>query len=187
MNNSCLLFRLFCLFVVFVCSHWYHYYLCNFPHSRTAISRKKTHSSAPRTFVHFIMEPLYKIYATAVGETPADISRTLRSLGVRLKQHELHMDPRPLLKLILSRFFGYPRGLVDMCVRHVRPPTVAGDLRVSLSYTGDQASATVTSMRSCRADGPLVMHVVKVILNALLLSLSVHRLLAKTMPHYPPR
>ena len=38
-----------------------------------------------RSFVQFIMEPLYKIYSQAVGEHPASFTRTLAEFGVTLK------------------------------------------------------------------------------------------------------
>ena len=41
--------------------------------------------STNRTFVHFIMEPLYKIYAQAVGEDTEALKETLASLGIFLK------------------------------------------------------------------------------------------------------
>lgn len=62
------------------------------------------------------------MYAQVVGETPEDLMVVLRNLGVKMKNKELHLDPRPLLKLTLRRFFGKPKGFVDMIVKHVPSP-----------------------------------------------------------------
>ena len=135
---------------------WYHD-----PES-SAITRKKPSSGAAvRTFVQYVLEPVYKIYAQAVGETPEDLSVTLRSLGVYLNSTETHLDPKPLLRLCLSRFFGYPRGFVEMVTKTVPSPIDAAATKVSMYYTGFQTSIAATAMRACKADGPLLANVVK--------------------------
>lgn len=67
------------------------------------------------------------MYAQVVGETPEDLMVVLRNMGVKMKNKELHLDPRPLLKLTLQRFFGKPKGFVDMIVKHV-PSPIEGNL-----------------------------------------------------------
>ena len=133
---------------------WYHD-----PNS-SAITKKKPHSSSSRTFVQYVLEPVYKIYSQAIGETPEDLQFTLKSLGIHMKGREINLDPKPLLKLALSRFFGYPRGFVEMIVKTIPSPLQGADNKVSLYYTGYQTSTVAQSMRECRADGPLVANVV---------------------------
>lgn len=133
-----------------------------------AISRKKTAgagSIAVRTFVQFILEPLYKIYAFGIGETPEDVTYLLKQLGVKLKSKELHLDPRPLLRLILTRFFGLPRGFVGMCVTHVPSPVENAATKVATDYSGFQTSHLAKAMRSCKLDAPLMINVVKLYNN----------------------
>lgn len=85
-------------------------------------TKKPTMEDQERTFVHFILEPLYKIYSAVLGEDAPQLTRTLHELGVRVKKDELYMDPKPLLRVILSRFFGSSSGLVDTVVDHVPSP-----------------------------------------------------------------
>lgn len=118
-------------------------------------------SSAQRTFVHFCLNPLYKIYAQCLGEEPEVLSRTLTHLGVTLKKSELHLDPRPLLKLVLARFFREATGFVDSVVRHVPSPIAGAAHKVATTYTGDQTSAVARAMRECDPKGPLMINVVK--------------------------
>lgn len=99
-----------------------------------------------RSFLHFILLPLYKLYSLIVSENPEALQGVLKSLGVRLTPRESHLDPQPLLKLCLSRYFAStsPSGLVDMCVRHFPPPclpqspsTSSGAwVKVPLNYLG---------------------------------------------------
>lgn len=116
---------------------------------------------AVRTFVEFVLDPIYKIYSQVIGGSPTELAQTMKKLRVPLKQKELHMDSKPLLRLSLSRFFGYPRGFVDMVLRHVPSPVDSASAIVEHSYTGLQSSSLAAGMRHCSSHGPLMMHVVK--------------------------
>ena len=52
-----------------------------------------------------------------------------------MKNKEMHLDPRPLLKLILSRFFGRPKGFVSMLVKHIPSPVDGAALKVVIITT----------------------------------------------------
>jgi U5 small nuclear ribonucleoprotein component len=134
---------------------WYH------DRKQGVFTKKRPTSSAPRTFVSYVLEPLYKIYSHSVGEGPQDLTAVLKRLGISLTSKELHLDPKPLLKLILSKFFGYPHGFVDMVVKHVPSPADNADMKVSSYYTGFQTSAVAKGMRATSSSGPLMIHVGK--------------------------
>ena len=93
-----------------------------------------------RAFVQFVLEPLYKLYSTVLGESAEGINAMLRSLGVKLSREQLHMNSRPLLRLALSRLFGTAEGIVDALVHHVRSPVAAASRKVAHSYTGPSAA-----------------------------------------------
>ena len=63
-------------------------------------------ADAPRSFVEFILEPLYKIFAQTVGDVDTTLPQTLDELGIFLTKTELSMNIRPLLRLVCQRFFG---------------------------------------------------------------------------------
>ena len=133
--------------------------------AKNTLTKAKPSNSSPRTFVQYVLEPLYKIYAQIVGETPEDLVAVFKQLKLKLTQSEVHSDPRPLLKLALSRFFGKPRGFVDMVVKHVPSPVEGAAMKVSSTYTGYMTSSIAESMRGCRSDGPLMCNVVKLYNN----------------------
>ena len=132
-----------------------------FSEEKNAFTKTKPGSSAVRTFVQYVLEPLYKIYAHVIGETPEDLLGIFKQLGIRMKSSEMHLDPRPLLKLALSRFFGKPAGFVDMVVRCVPSPVDGNDLKVTTTYTGYLTSPLAKGMRACNAGAPLMCNVVK--------------------------
>lgn len=100
-----------------------------------------------RTFCHFCLDPLYKLYSSILtGGTgdptksgPKELGSFLsRELGIKLRVSELQMDIEPLLALAAGRFFpnrGVPT-LVSMVTSNVSPPVAS-------------------------QDGPLIVHIVK--------------------------
>jgi 116 kDa U5 small nuclear ribonucleoprotein component len=88
-------------------------------------TRKQADPEQNRSFVHFILEPLYKLYTQVLSEETDSLKSTLHSLGISLKPVMYKMDVRPLLKAVLDQFFGPSVGLVDMISEHI-PSPVAG-------------------------------------------------------------
>ena len=66
-------------------------------------TRKQSDPEQNRTFVHFILEPLYKLYTQVLSEETDSLRETLRSLGIQLKPVMYKMDVRPLLKAVLDQ------------------------------------------------------------------------------------
>lgn len=71
---------------------WFH------PETRKFVTKQPTVTdedgdviSIPRSFVQFVLEPLYKIYAQVLGEEADVLASTLSALGVVLRRSELHL------------------------------------------------------------------------------------------------
>ncbi|KAK2570008.1 116 kDa U5 small nuclear ribonucleoprotein component [Acropora cervicornis] len=88
-------------------------------------TRKAPLSTSQRSFVEFILEPLYKIFSQVVGDADVCFPRLLDELGIHLSKSEMQMNIRPLLSLVCRRFFGDFTGFVDVCVQHVPSPKKA--------------------------------------------------------------
>lgn len=93
-----------------------------FNEATRTFTRKQADPESNRTFVHFILTPLYKIYSHVLSEETDELKETLASLGIKLKPVIYKMDVRPLLKVVLDQFFGPATGLVDMIVEHIPSP-----------------------------------------------------------------
>jgi U5 small nuclear ribonucleoprotein component len=91
-------------------------------------TRKQADPSSPRSFVHFILNPLYKLYSQVLSEETDSLKTTVEELGIKLKPVMYKMDVRPLLKAILDQFFGPATGVVDVIVEHI-PSPVASSLQ----------------------------------------------------------
>eukprot|EP01012_Entosiphon_sulcatum_P005136 TRINITY_DN1219_c0_g1_i1.p1 TRINITY_DN1219_c0_g1~~TRINITY_DN1219_c0_g1_i1.p1 ORF type:complete len:981 (+),score=225.34 TRINITY_DN1219_c0_g1_i1:31-2973(+) len=125
-------------------------------------SRRKGKSESgdddQRSFVHFILTPLYKIYSQVVGEEPKSLHPLLRELGVRLKREQFNWDVKPLLEAITSQFFGAPTGFVDMVLEHIPTPAASAQTKVTSLYTGSMEDEVAQSMMRCDASGPLMVY-----------------------------
>ncbi len=112
-------------------------------------TRKQSDPEHNRSFIQFILDPLYKLYSHVLSEETEELKETLHGLGIHLKPIMFKMDVRPLLKVILDQFFGPTTGLVDMIVEHIPSPVEAAAAKVCfvslLSYS-------CSSFRDCRSN-----------------------------------
>ncbi|KAK4550106.1 hypothetical protein LTR36_003073 [Oleoguttula mirabilis] len=130
------------------------------PRSRK-FTRKAQEERAKRSFVHFVLEPIYKLYSHTISESPDDLKKTLAELGITLKPSQLRANAKDLLKMVCEQFFGPATGLVEMVVQHIPSPKDGAKRMLENFYTGPQDSKTAASMLDCDPEGPLVVHVTK--------------------------
>lgn len=124
-------------------------------------SKKAQDAESKRSFVHFILEPLYKMYTAVLSSDTPTLKKTLASLGIHLKPAVFKIDVRPLLKIVLNQFFGPSQGFVDLVTEHVPSPREAASARLATAYTGPTEGPLYDAMAACDADGPLVVQVTK--------------------------
>lgn len=82
-------------------------------------NRKPTESNPNRSFVEFILDPLYKIIGYTLSEEKDSLKEILGKIGVELRLSEYKMDPKPLLKLVCGKFFGHFNSFVDVLLRKI--------------------------------------------------------------------
>lgn len=75
-----------------------------------------------RTFVQFILEPLYKILGYTVSEEKESLSPFLASLGVYLKKDSYTLNTKSLLKIVCQTMFGKLDCLVEAAVKCLHAP-----------------------------------------------------------------
>ncbi|KAJ3769456.1 P-loop containing nucleoside triphosphate hydrolase protein [Lentinula raphanica] len=132
-----------------------------FNHDTRKFSPKAADPEQARSFVVFILEPLYKLYSQVLSEETEPLRETLESLGIKLKPVMYKMDVRPLLKAVLDQFFGPSTGLVDVIVDHIPNPIDGAIDKVQGTYSGPQTSELATSMQMCDPSGPVMVQVTK--------------------------
>ncbi|WVR06266.1 hypothetical protein IAU60_003296 [Kwoniella sp. DSM 27419] len=132
-----------------------------FDGEKRKFTRKPADVESKRSFVHFILEPLYKLYTQVLSEDSETLKETLADLQITLKPAAYKMDVRPLLKVVLEAFFGPSVGLVDMITEFVPSPVDNAAEKVRHTYTGPLSSDLADSMNKCDSQGPTVVHVTK--------------------------
>lgn len=129
------------------------------PESRK-FSRKPIEAGAKRTFEHFILTPLYKIYTSVLEKEKDELADTLAKLRIYLKPATYKIDVKPLLETVCKLFFGEPSALVDAVLQHVKSPEDANRER---GFTGPRDSDVNRSMEKCDQNGPLIVHIAKLV------------------------
>ncbi|KAJ1327592.1 U5 small nuclear ribonucleoprotein component [Microdochium nivale] len=132
------------------------------PKKRT-FSRKPLagETRAARSFVNFVLEPIYKVFSVTISQSPEDLKESLESVGIVLKPSQYKLDAKILLKLVCEQFFGPSTGFVDMAVQHIPSPVAGAERMLERYYTGPLDTKAAESMRKCDQDGPLVMQITK--------------------------
>ncbi|TPX45586.1 hypothetical protein SeMB42_g03945 [Synchytrium endobioticum] len=123
--------------------------------------RKPLDSGSKRTFVHFILEPLYKLYAQVIGEDTETLKSTLTSLGIYLKKSQFGMNIKPLLRIVCEQFFGNANGFVDMIINQIPSPAENARNKIEFLYTGELTSLAAQSMIAADPHGPVMIYVTK--------------------------
>ncbi|PLB44689.1 putative U5 snRNP component [Aspergillus steynii IBT 23096] len=135
------------------------------PRSRK-FTRRGVDEGSKRTFVNFVLEPIYKLYSHTISESADDLKETLASVGINLKPSQLKSDAKVLLNLVCEQFFGPATGFVDMIIQNVPSPLEGSRKKLERHYTGPLNTKIAAAMTACNADGPLVIHVTKLFNNS---------------------
>lgn len=130
------------------------------PNSRK-FTRKGMEERSKRSFVHFVLEPIYKIYSHTLSESPEDLKGTLETLGIHLKPTQLKSDAKVLLQLVCEQFFGPVNGFADMVVEHVPSPVEGAKRQLEKYYTGPLDTKVGAAIEKCDQDGPVVVQISK--------------------------
>ncbi|CAN4103624.1 unnamed protein product [Withania somnifera] len=113
--------------------------------------KKPPASGVERSFVQFVLEPLYKIYSQVIGEHKKSVEATLAELGVTLCNAAYPC----------SAAFGTATGFTDMLVHHIPSAKAAAARKVEHIYTGPKDPAIYKAMEICDSSGPLMVNVMK--------------------------
>ena len=128
---------------------------------RRSFTRKGVEERSKRTFVNFVLEPIYKLYSHTISESPEDLSETLKTLGIYLKPSQYKTDAKDLLRLVCEQFFGAAEGFVDMIVDHIPSPAEGAKKKLDRYYTGPTDTKVASAIEACDQDGPLVVQITK--------------------------
>lgn len=118
--------------------------------------------NSKRSFVEFILEPLYKFFRLVVEEPDNRFLEFAEKYNIKLTKKQRRLNVRPLLKLSCSQFFGTFNSFVDMIVNFVPTPRYNAPSKCPLIWTGPSSDCELTkAIRECDPQGPLIVQVTK--------------------------
>jgi 116 kDa U5 small nuclear ribonucleoprotein component len=129
--------------------------------STRRFTRKAINNTSKRSFLHWVLEPVYKLYSHTISKNAKELQMMLAKLNITLKPSQYRLDAKELLQLVCAQFFGPSTGFVDMIVNCIPSPVEGAERMLRRFYTGPLDTKSALAMQNCDQDGPLIVHVTK--------------------------
>merc|ERR1711953_618876 len=116
-----------------------------------------------RAFCQFIMGPIAQLMRAIMNEDKAKYEKMMTTLGITLKGDDKQLIGKPLMKRTMQIWINAADTLLSMIVTRLPSPRVAQKYRVENLYEGPQDDTAANAIRDCKADGPLMVYVSKMV------------------------
>ena len=125
------------------------------------VTSSKNTKLLPRSFVHFILEPLYKIFSHTISREREELKEFLSKLGIRANSNLPNIDVKPLMRETCRLFFGDTSPLINVIVTYIPDPVKNAHKKTNTLYTGDMSSEVGTALQKCSSTQSLAIDIVK--------------------------
>ncbi|KAF9356115.1 Elongation factor 2 [Mortierella sp. AD094] len=116
-----------------------------------------------RAFCMFVLDPIFKLFDSAMNKKKEDVYPILEKLDITLKSEEKEYEGKLLLKTIMKKFLPAGEALMEMLVIHLPSPVTAQKYRVENLYEGPMDDECAVGIRDCNPEGPLMLYVSKMV------------------------
>ena len=131
-----------------------------------AFSRSPPTPGAPRTFVQFVLDPLYKLHSHILADEVGVLADALADVGVSLPPSAAVADVKPLLAAAAGALLGGPECLVDMIVAHLPSPAAGAGAKLARVFAASPSSEpALADATTLDPAAPLLALVVKLVPN----------------------
>merc|ERR1712050_469357 len=117
----------------------------------------------PRASCQFIMTPINQLMRAIMNEDKAKYEKMMGTLGIVLKGDEKSLTGKPLMKRTMQIWINAADTLLSMIVTRLPSPRTAQKYRVENLYEGPMDDTAANAIRDCKADGPLMVYVSKMV------------------------
>ena len=121
---------------------------------------KPPHEPEQRSFVEFILKPLYKLFAQVVENADTFLLMLYEQVGTRLKKNEMKSNIRSLLGTVYSRFVEVFSGFTSMCEKYIPSPVGNDKQKGGRIYSGTSEIGRYEDMVGYNQDGRLGTNIV---------------------------
>lgn len=122
---------------------------------------KPPQKSPKRSFVEFILEPIYKLFRLVIESPKEELLEVVNKYKIKLTKQQRSLNARPLLRIACSQMFGTFQSFVDMIVSTVPTPKYSAPSKCLQIWTGPTNCELTKAIRECDPKGLLVVHVAK--------------------------
>ncbi|GJJ71251.1 elongation factor 2 [Entomortierella parvispora] len=119
-----------------------------------------------RGFNLFVLDPILKLFDAILHFKTDTYEELLRRLEIHLSESEKELSGKPLLRVVLQKFLPASDTLLRTAVLHLPSPVTAQKYRVDTLYGGPMNDECAVGIRNCDPEGPLMMHISKMIRTA---------------------
>jgi len=112
------------------------------------------------------LEPFYKLVSTTISNEKQELMPVIKKLGLFLHKKDYNLDIKPLLKLVLSKFFGSTSSIVDAMAHNIRSAHDGTKTKVQNYYRNStDEKEKYENLAKCDSKGPLCINILKLIYN----------------------
>ncbi|KAG7262726.1 hypothetical protein CRUP_006551, partial [Coryphaenoides rupestris] len=116
-----------------------------------------------RTFVHLILDPIYKMFDAIMNFKKEEAAAMLDKLEIKLDTEDKEKEGKPLLKAVMRRWLPAGEALLQMITIHLPSPVTAQKYRCELLYEGPGDDEAAMGIKSCDSSAPLMMYISKMV------------------------
>jgi len=129
------------------------------------VERSTSDSGAPlkRAFNQFVLDPIYRLFESILGNEREKFEKMLKALNIVLKGEEKDLEGKALLKAVMRKFLPAHEALLEMIITKLPSPVQAQRYRVDNLYEGPQDDECAKAIRECDQNGPLMLYVSKMV------------------------
>uniref|UniRef100_A0A182SIF6 Elongation factor 2 n=1 Tax=Anopheles maculatus TaxID=74869 RepID=A0A182SIF6_9DIPT len=135
----------------------------NFFNSKTKKWAKTKDEDNKRSFVMYILDPIYKVFDAIMNYKADEIPKLLEKIKVTLKHEDKDKDGKNLLKVVMRTWLPAGEALLQMIAIHLPSPVVAQKYRMEMLYEGPHDDEAAVAVKNCDPEGPLMMYVSKMV------------------------
>lgn len=135
----------------------------NFFNAKTKKWSKVKEDDNKRSFVMYILDPIYKVFDVIMNYKKEEIGPLLEKIGVTLKHENKDEDGKKLLKTVMRTWLPAGEALLQMIAIHLPSPVVAQKYRMEMLYEGPLDDEAAVAVKTCNPDGPLMMYISKMV------------------------
>jgi len=116
-----------------------------------------------RAFVQFMMEPVIRLCRATMNGEMDKVEKMLTTLDIKLKQEELKLTGKHLMKNVFQKWINAAEALLEMIIMKLPSPVKAQRYRAAYLYEGPIDDASGQAIMNCDQNGPLMVFISKMI------------------------